>query len=141
MGVPGVRAGTFGNAFGSVSGALLTTFAATNGNDAAAKSLLTRFFGSSAGQIAYQGVEKRPPANKNAAAQSGSVQKAFAALAVRHSIPQIGALLAPAGTVSYWDALPAFWTDVLVKNIDPKTAVTKLRTVYRKNIAAGAKNL
>jgi arabinogalactan oligomer / maltooligosaccharide transport system substrate-binding protein len=141
MGVPGVRAGTFGNAFGSVSGALLTTFAATNGNDAAAKSLLTKFFGSSAGQIAYQGVEKRPPANKNAAAQAGSVQKAFAALAVRNSIPQIGALLNPAGTVSYWDALPAFWTDVLVKNIDPKTAVTKLRTVYRKNIAAGAKNL
>jgi arabinogalactan oligomer/maltooligosaccharide transport system substrate-binding protein len=141
MGVPGVRAGTFGNAFGSVSGALLTTFAATNGNDAAAKSLLTRFFGSSAGQIAYQGVEKRPPANKNAAAQAGSVQKAFAALAVRNSIPQIGALLNPAGTVSYWDALPAFWTDVLVKNVDPRTAVTKLRTVYRKNIAAGARNL
>jgi hypothetical protein len=141
MGVPGVRPGTTGAAFGSVSGALLTTFAATNGNDAAAKSLLTRFFGSTAGQVSYQAVEKRPPANKNAAAQSGSAQKAFGAAAVKASIPQIGALLAPEGTVAYWDALPAFWTDVLVKNVDPKTAVTKLRTVYRKNIAAGAKNL
>lgn len=141
MGVPGVRAGTSGAAFGSVSGALLTTFAAANGNDAAAKSLLTKFFGSTAGQIQYQAIEKRPPANKNAAAQSGSAQKAFGAAASKNSIPQIGALLNPAGTVSYWDALPAFWTDVLVKNVDPKTAVTKLRAVYRKNIAAGAKNL
>jgi arabinogalactan oligomer/maltooligosaccharide transport system substrate-binding protein len=141
MGVPGVRAGTVGAAFGSVNVALLTSFAETNGNDAAAKSLLTKFFGSTAGQITYQGIEKRPPANKNAAAQAGSAQKAFAAAATKNSIPQIGALLAPAGTVSYWEALPAFWTDVLVKNVDPKTAVTKLRTVYRKNIEVGAKNL
>jgi hypothetical protein len=61
---------------------------------------LTKFFGSTAGQIQYQAIEKRPPANKNAAAQSGSAQKAFGAAAVKSSIPQIGALLAPAGTVS-----------------------------------------
>lgn len=141
MPVPGVKAGTFGAAFGSVSGALLTSFAETNGNATAAKSLLNNFFGSTAGQVVYQGEEKRPPANKNAAAQSGAAQKGFGASAVKASIPQIGALLNPAGTVPFWDALPAFWTDVLVKNVDPKTAVTKLRAVYKKNIATGAKNL
>jgi arabinogalactan oligomer/maltooligosaccharide transport system substrate-binding protein len=49
MPVPGVKAGTYGKMFGSVSGALLTTFAAKHGVESAAKSLLTNFFGSTDG--------------------------------------------------------------------------------------------
>ena len=54
MPVPGVTANNPGKAFGSVSGALLTSFASTRGVEAAAKSLLVDFFGSTAGQVAYQ---------------------------------------------------------------------------------------
>lgn len=141
MSVPSTTRGKWGSAFGSVSGALLTSFAAGNGNDAAAKSLLTNFFASTSGQILYQGVEQRPPANKAAAAEAGAAQRGFGGAAARASIPQIGALLNPAGTVSYWDALPAFWNDVLVKGVDPKTAAYKLNGLFRKNIATGIKNL
>ncbi len=141
MSVPSVTRGKWGFAFGSVSGALLTSFAAANGNDAAAKSLLTNFFASTSGQILYQGIEQRPPANKAAAAESGAAERGFGAAAARASIPQIGALLNPSGTVAYWDALPAYWNDVLVKGVNPATAAYKLNGLFRKNIANGKKNL
>jgi maltose-binding protein MalE len=140
MSVPGITKGKFGSAFGSVSGALLTSFAKDNGNDAAAKSLLTRFFASTGGQVLYQNIEQRPPANKEAASQAGAAQKGFGNAAAVASIPQIGNILnGAAGGTSYWDALPAFWDDVLVKNIAPKTAVTKLNAIFVKNRAAGLK--
>jgi maltose-binding protein MalE len=141
MAVPGVRKGTFGAAFGSVSGAMLTSFAEKNGNDAAAKSLLTNFFASERGQVAYQKFEQRPPANKAAAAKSSAAQKGFGGAAAAASVPQIGAILEPAGTTSYWNALPAFWTDVLVKKVAPGTAVAKLNALFKKNIALGMKTL
>ena len=59
MPVPSVDGGV-GHMFGSVSGALLTTYAANHGVSAAAKSLLVDFFGSTAGQVAYQKYELRP---------------------------------------------------------------------------------
>lgn len=141
MPVPGVKKGTYGAAFGSVSGALLTSFAKANGNDTAAKSLLTKFFASTPGQVLYQNVEQRPPANAAAAAQAGAAQKGFGSAAAKASIPQIGALLNPAGTVAFWDLLPAFWTDVLVKKVAPKTAAQKLSVAFVKNLKAGKKNL
>ncbi len=142
MPVPGVTRGTFGAAFGSVSGALLTSFAADNGNDAAAKSLLTNFFASTKGALAYQANEQRPPANIAAAARANAAQKGFGAAAARASVPQIGAILnGHRGSTSYWDALPAFWNDVLVKKVAPRAAVAKLNTIFRKNIAEGVKSL
>ncbi len=142
MAVPGVTKGKFGAAFGSVSAAMLTSFAATNGNDAAAKSLLTNFFASEKGQVAYQKFEQRPPANKAAAAKSSAAQKGFGSAAAAASVPQIGAILnGSAGNPSYWDLLPAFWTDVLVKKVKPGIAVSKLNAQFKKNIVAGMKNL
>jgi len=142
MAVPGVKKGTFGAAFGSVSGAMLTSFAEKNGNDAAAKSLLGSFFASEKGQVAYQKFEMRPPANKAAAAKSSAAQKGFGGAAATASVPQIGAILnGSAGNASYWDALPAFWNDVLVKKVAPGTAVSKLNTLFKKNIVAGVKIL
>jgi len=142
MAVPGVTKGKFGAAFGSVSAAMLTSFAATNGNDAAAKSLLTNFFASEKGQVAYQKFEQRPPANKAAAAKSSAAQKGFGSAAAAASVPQIGAILnGSAGNPSYWDLLPAFWTDVLVKKVKPGVAVSKLNAQFKKNIVAGMKNL
>jgi maltose-binding protein MalE len=141
MPVPGVSRGTFGSAFGSVSGALLTSFAADNGNDAAAKSLLSNFFASTKGVLAYQTNEQRPPAHKAAAARSSEGQKAFGRTASRASIPQLGAILAPSGNVAYWDASSAFWEDVLVKKVAPRAATAKLNSILRKNIADGVKNL
>jgi maltose-binding protein MalE len=142
MAVPGVTKGKFGAAFGSVSGAMLTSFAATNGNDAAAKSLLTNFFASEKGQVAYQKFEQRPPANKAAAAKSAPAQKGFGGAAAVASVPQIGAILnGSKGNASYWDALPNFWNDVLVKKTAPGTSVSKLNTVFKKNIVEGMKTL
>ena len=142
MAVPGVKKGTFGAAFGSVSGAMLTSFAEKNGNDAAAKSLLANFFASEKGQIAYQKFEQRPPANKAAAAKSSAAQKGFGGAAATASVPQIGAILnGSAGNPSYWDALPSFWNDVLVKKVAPGKAVSKLNEVFKKNIVAGMKTL
>lgn len=142
MAVPGVKKGTYGAAFGSVSGAMLTSFAEKNGNDAAAKSLLGSFFASEKGQVAYQKFEMRPPANKAAAAKSSAAQKGFGGAAATASVPQIGAILnGSAGNASYWDALPSFWNDVLVKKVAPGTAVSKLNTLFKKNIVAGVKIL
>lgn len=142
MAVPGVTKGRFGAAFGSVSAAMLTSFAEKNGNDAAAKSLLTNFFASEKGQVAYQKFEQRPPANKAAAAKSSAAQKGFGSAAAAASVPQIGAILnGSAGNPSYWDLLPAFWTDVLVKKVKPGVAVSKLNAQFKKNIVAGMKNL
>jgi maltose-binding protein MalE len=142
MAVPGVKKGTFGAAFGSVSGAMLTSFAEKNGNDAAAKSLLANFFASEKGQVAYQKFEQRPPANKAAAGKSSAAQKGFGSAAGAASVPQIGAILnGSAGNTSYWDALPSFWNDVLVKKVAPGSAVSKLNTLFKKNIVAGMKTL
>lgn len=142
MAVPGATKGRFGAAFGSVSAAMLTSFAEKNGNDAAAKSLLTNFFASEKGQVAYQKFEQRPPANKAAAAKSSAAQKGFGSAAAAASVPQIGAILnGSAGNPSYWDLLPAFWNDVLVKGVKPGVAVSKLNAAFKKNIVNGMKNL
>jgi arabinogalactan oligomer / maltooligosaccharide transport system substrate-binding protein len=142
MAVPGATKGRFGAAFGSVSAAMLTSWAEKNGNEAAAKSLLTNFFASEKGQVAYQKFEQRPPANSKAAAKSSAAQKGFGSAAAAASVPEIGALLAPGGgNAAYWDLLPAFWTDVLVKNVKPGVAVSKLNAAFKKNIVAGMKNL
>jgi len=135
MPVPGATAGQNGNAFGSVSGALLTTFAATRGREAAAKSVLTDFFGSTAGQVAYQKYEKRPPAEKGAASSASVTdgQKGFGASASAASIPQVGAILNGAGK-SYWDSLPAYWTSVLVDGKDPVAEAKKLAGIYLANL-------
>jgi len=142
MPVPGATAGQNGNAFGSVSGALLTTFAATRGREAAAKSVLTDFFGSTAGQVAYQKYEKRPPAEKGAASSASVTdgQKGFGASASAASIPQVGAILNGAGK-SYWDSLPAYWTSVLVDGKDPVAEAKKLAGIYLANLRAAANDI
>jgi len=142
MPVPGVSSSQPGNAFGSVSGALLTTFAATRGREAAAKSVLTDFFASTAGQVAYQKYEKRPPAQKGAASSSSVTdgQKGFGASAATASIPQVGAILNGSGK-SYWDSLPAYWTAVLVDGKDPVAEAKKLASIYRDNLRAAAGNI
>jgi arabinogalactan oligomer/maltooligosaccharide transport system substrate-binding protein len=143
MPVPGASAGRSGNAFGSVSGALLTTFAASNGVEAAAKSLLVDFFGSTAGQVAYQLNEKRPPAEKGASTDATVTdgQKGFGASAAAASVPQVGAILnGPSGT-SYWDSAPAYWTAVLVDGKDPVKEAKKLAAIWRANLKAAGNDL
>jgi len=142
MPVPGANSGQSGNAFGSVSGALLTTFAATRGREAAAKSVLTDFFGSATGQVAYQKYEKRPPAHKGAASSASVTdgQKGFGASAAAASVPQIGAILNGSGK-SYWDSLPAYWTAVLVDGKDPVAEAKKLATIYRNNLRAASNDI
>jgi arabinogalactan oligomer/maltooligosaccharide transport system substrate-binding protein len=137
--VPGVTAGTYGASFGSVSGALLTSFAKTNGNESGAKTLLTKFFASRTGQLAYQRFEQRPPANKQAALQATAGQAAFSRVAAQASVPQLGSVLNGVSK-SYWDSLPAFWTAVLVEGKDPTAESRKLNTILKKNLVAGAKN-
>ncbi len=143
MPVPGVKAGTNGNMFGSVSGALLTTYAAKRGVEAGAKDLLVKFFASTEGAISYQSVELRPPAEKGAQkADLTAAQIGFGKAGTAAGIPQIGAILnGTTGSVSYWDALPAFWTAVLVDGKDATAEAKKLNDIFKKNIAAGVKDL
>ena len=143
MPVPGVKAGTSGTMFASVSGAMLTSFAAKRGVEAGAKDLLINFFASTAGAVAYQAIELRPPAEKGAQTKvEFTAQQNFGKAASKAGIPQIGAILnGAAGSKSYWDLLPAFWTAVLVNGKDPQTEATKMNGFFVKNVAEGVKDL
>lgn len=142
MPVPGVTAGSYGPAFGSVSGALLTSFAAKNGNEAGAKQLLTSFFASKDGQYLYQRYEQRPPANKLAAAMSAAGQVAFGKSASLASVPQIGAILGDAtGGKNYWDVSGALWTAILVQGKSVDSQAKLVNAILKKNMIAGAKKL
>jgi arabinogalactan oligomer/maltooligosaccharide transport system substrate-binding protein len=144
MPVPGVSADKPGKMFGSVSGAMLTTYAAKHGVAAGAKSLLTDFFASTAGQVAYQALEGRPPAEKGAQSSSAvsAGQKGFGAAASAAGIPQIGAFLNNnKGGANYWDSAPAFWTAVLVDGKDVATESKKLANIWRSNTTAGKSDL
>jgi len=139
MAVPGVTAGTYGAAFGSVSGALLTSFASADGrgNGPAAITLLTKFFASKNGQVAYQRFENRPPANRLAAAQASIGAKGFSRAAAQASVPQIGAFLnGVPGSASYWDSSSAFWANVLVDGKKPAAQARKLNKILKKNLSA-----
>jgi len=144
MPVPGVKAGTYGKMFGSVSGALLTTFAEKHGVEAGAKSLLTNFFASTDGQVRYQAIEKRPPAEKGAQADStvSAAQRGFGAAASLAGIPQIGAFLGNnKGGANYWDSAPAYWTAVLIDGKDAVKEASKLSSIWRANTDAGKADL
>jgi arabinogalactan oligomer / maltooligosaccharide transport system substrate-binding protein len=144
MPVPGVTAGTYGKMFGSVNGAMLTTFAAKHGAEAGAKSLLTNFFASTDGQVRYQAFEKRPPAEKGAQADStvSAGQRGFGSAASLAGIPQIGAFLnSNKGGANYWDSAPAFWTAVLVDGKDPVKEASKLAKIWRANTDGGKGDL
>lgn len=144
MPVPGVTANKPGKMFGSVSGALLTTFAAKHGVEAGAKSLLTNFFASTDGQVRYQKLEGRPPAEKGAALDPtvSAAQRGFGAAASLSSIPQIGAFLNNnTGGANYWDSAPAYWTAVLVDGKDPVVEGNKLAAIWRANTSAGKADL
>jgi len=144
MPVPGVKAGTYGKMFGSVSGALLTTFAAKHGVESAAKSLLTNFFGSTDGQVRYQTLAKRPPAEKGAQSNTTitAAQRGFGTSASLAGIPQIGAFLnSNKGGASYWDSAPAYWTAVLIDGKDATKEAAKLSKIWRTNTIGGKGDL
>jgi maltose-binding protein MalE len=144
MPVPGVKAGTYGKMFGSVNGAMLTSYAETHGSAVGAKSLLTNFFGSTAGQVAYEIVEARPPAGKDAQKSPFVLpaQKAMANAAALSSIPQIGAFLGnESGGASYWASSGAYWTAVLVDGKDPLVEAKKLAAIWKANVAGGKADL
>jgi len=137
--VPGVTAGTYGNAFGSVSGALLTSFANTKGNLAAAKSLLN-YFGSRAGQRDYQKIENRPHANAKAAKFGSVFQKGMARAAGTASIPQIGSILNGTGGNAWWDLPGDFWWNVTGDpGVNLETKTNSLSAILKANIVAGSK--
>ncbi len=144
MPIPGTTAGTYGKMFGSVSGALLTSYAAKHGTEAAAKSLLVNLFASTAGQVAYQTYEKRPPAEKGAQSSSivSDAQKGFGSSASLAGIPQIGAFLNNnKGGASYWDSAPAYWTAVLVDGKDAVKEARKLSAIWKTNVISGQADL
>ena len=144
MPVPGVVPGSYGKMFGSVSGALLTTFAAKHGVEAGAKSLLTNFFASTDGQVRYQALELRPPAEKGAQADSSvsAGQRGFGSAASLAGIPQIGAFLnSNKGGANYWDSAPAYWKAVLIDGKNAVSEASKLASIWRVNVAAGRSEL
>jgi arabinogalactan oligomer/maltooligosaccharide transport system substrate-binding protein len=139
--VPGVKAGTYGSAFGSVSGALLTSFAATRSNAAGAKALLG-YFASKLGAKKYELLEKRPPANTMVTGVLPG-QTAFAKAAAKASIPQIGPILNGgfSGSKSYWDTSGALWDAILVKGKNVSSEATKFNKIMKVNAREGAKLL
>jgi arabinogalactan oligomer / maltooligosaccharide transport system substrate-binding protein len=139
--VPGVANGSYAPSFGSVSGAFLTTYAAKHGVEAGAKTALFNIFGSRTGARMYQKIEGRPAASKDGAAFSPTAgQKGFAKVAGITSLPQIGAIL-DGDKTSYWEALPAFWTAVLVDGKSASAEATKLAAIFKANLAKGLKDL
>jgi len=143
MPVPSVSGG-YGKMFGSVSGALLTTFADKHGVAAGAKSLLVNFFASGEGQAAYQAIEGRPPAAKEASSSTklSAGQKGFGTAAALAGIPQIGAFLNNnKGGANYWDSAPAYWTAVLIDRKNPVVEARKLAAIWKGNVSAGKADL
>ena len=142
MAVPGPTAGTSGKFLGGVSAAFLTSSAKAHGVEVGAKSLLTRFIGSTQGQLKYQQLEKRASAEKGAAkAQIGLWTKAFAQALSGNTVPEVGSVLGSnAGGSSYWDAAGNFW-DAILAGKDVATEVDKFHTLLKKNLDAGAKDL
>lgn len=158
--VPGIKVGSCGAGFGSVSGALLTSFAAAAGDDNAAKSFLNDFFGSASGAMSYQKYEQRPPANKAAAAIASPALKGFGTAASKASIPQLGTFLnggakdttglvlgtkAKPGTKganvpNYWDALPALWTALVSSDAAERKDPTEASQLFANIMAANAAN-
>ena len=136
--VPGVTAGTYGSAFGSVSGALLTSFANTKGNLAAAKSLLT-YFGSRTGARDYQKIENRPHANGKAAKFGTTFQKGMAKAAALASIPQIGSILNGTGGNSWWDLAGNYWYRIAENGENITTTTNNLNALLKANVVAGSK--
>ena len=144
MPVPGVKSGTYGKMFGSVSGALLTTFADKHGVEAGAKSLLTNFFASTDGQVRYQLLEKRPPSEKGAQSDASvsAAQRGFGSAASLAGIPQVGAFLnSNKGGASYWDSAPAYWSAVLIDGKDAVIEASKLAAIWRANTDGGKGDL
>ncbi len=144
MPVPGVVAGTYGKMFGSVSGALLTTFAEKHGVEAGAKSLLINFFASTDGQVRYQALEGRAPAEKGAQADStvSAAQRGFGSAASLAGIPQFGAFLnSNKGGANYWDSAPAYWKAVLIDGKNAVSEAAKLAAIWRTNTDGGRGDL
>ena len=140
--VPGLTSKTYGKSFASVSGAMLTTFAETNGNATGAKSFLNNFFGSATGVVLYARYEQRPPAHKGGAGAVSDGAKAFSRTGNQAGMPQIGDILGnSAGGKNYWDALPAYWTAILTEGKDVAAETKKLNTLLKKNVVEGAKSL
>jgi len=139
--VPGVKAGTYGAAFGSVNGALLTSFAATRSNESGAKALLN-YFASKLGAKKYELIEKRPPANKLVTGLLPG-QTAFAKAATLASVPQLGPLLGGgfSGSKSYWETSGALWDAILVQKKNVKSEATKFNKIMKTNAVEGAKLL
>jgi hypothetical protein len=123
---------------------MLTAYAAGSGREAAAKSVLVEFFGSADGQIAYQKYEERAPAQATAAKNVSlkAAQRGFGSSAAAASLPEIGVILnGPAGGTSYWEALPAYWTAVLVDGKDPVKEAKKLAAIYAANLRAASSEI
>jgi maltose-binding protein MalE len=140
--VPGMTRNTYGASFASPSGAMLTTFAETNGNATGAKSFLTNFFGSATGMVLYARYEQRPPSHKAAIGAVSAGAQAFAKTGTQAGMPQLGPILdSAAGGQKYWDALPAYWTAVLTQGKDVAAETRKLNTLLKKNVADGVKAL
>ena len=136
--VPSVKGG-YGHMFGSVSGAFLTSFADKHGVAVGAKSLLVNFFASTAGQVAYEKIEGRPPAAKGAQADPtvSDAQKGFGVAASQAGIPQIGAILDnKAGGSNYWDSSADYWTQTLINGKDATVEARKLAAIWRANVTA-----
>ena len=139
--VPGVKPGTYGSAFGSVSGALLTSFAATRSNSSGAKALLG-YFASKLGAKKYALIEKRGPANKLV---SGLLpgQVALGKAALLASVPQIGPILNGgfSGSKSYWETSGALWDNILVKGKNVSSEANKFNKIMKVNVREGSKLL
>jgi hypothetical protein len=164
--VPGIKVNSCGAGFGSVSGALLTSFAAQAGDDNAAKSFLNDFFGGAQGAMQYEKYEQRPPANKAAAAIASPALKGFGLAASKASIPQLGTFLnggelnldttglvlgtkAVPGTKgasipNYWSALPSLWTALVSSDAtlrkDPTAASQLFANIMASNAAFSVHN-
>ena len=141
--VPSVTGG-YGKMFGSVSGAFLTSSAALHGTAVGAKSLLSNLFASTAGQVAYEAIEGRPPAAKGAQSDPGvsDAQKGFGAAAALSSIPQIGVILGSnAGGSNYWDSSADYWTQTLINGKDAVVEARKLSKIWNADLAAVASQL
>jgi maltose-binding protein MalE len=140
--LPGTTAGTFGNQWGGVSGAYLTTYSTAHGVKGGANQLLNKFFASEAGQLAFNEAQKdqRPLAHFGAAAKTKDKNAAGVGASSVNSSRQInGALGDKTGGADWYAVLGDAMTDIFAgKDVD--TTLDKGAAILKKNFANYAKS-
>lgn len=139
--LPGTKAGTFGNQWSSYSGAYLTTYATKHGVKTGANQLLNKFFGSEAGQLAFNEAQpdQRPLAHLTAAKKVSDPSAKGVGVSSVNSVQQLGAALDDKTGGESWYGVSDAALKEIFAGADVDSTLDKAAAILKQNFAAAAK--